>query len=187
MDAFSYLSVLVSVVLGLAIQQVLQGYRSLALNRRQVEAYWPSIAWSVNILIMVVQNWWSLFGLADHGEWTFAAFAALLIQTAGLYMMAGLVLPETPPGERINLKAHYYRERVTFFGVGLFTIVWSAVRERIIEGQWLSGANLGFHLLFAAMAGLAILSRNERVHAGLAGLMTAVFLTYISLLFARLG
>jgi hypothetical protein len=146
MDAFSYLAVLVSVVLGLAIQQVLQGYRALALNRRQVDVYWPSIAWSVNVLIMVVQNWWSLFGLADLRDWTFAAFAALLVQTAGLYMMAGLVLPDPPPGERIALKAHYYRERVPFFGVGLFTILWSSVREWIIFGEWVSGANLGFHV-----------------------------------------
>lgn len=187
MDAFSYITVLVSVVLGLAIQQVLQGYRSLALNRRQVALYWPSIAWSVNILIMVVQNWWSLFGLADHPTWTFAAFAVLLIQTGGLYMMAGLVLPDTPPGERIDLKAHYYRERVTFFGVGLFTVLWSAVREWVIEGVGLSGTNLGFHLLFGAMAAVAMSSRSERVHALLAGLMTAVFLLYITLLFARLG
>jgi hypothetical protein len=187
MDAFSYITVLVSVVLGLAIQQVLQGYRSLALNRRQVEVYWPSIAWSVNILIMVVQNWWSLFGLADHPSWTFAAFAALLIQTAALYMMAGLVLPDTPPGERIDLKAHYYRERISFFGIGLFTIVWSAIRERIIEAEWVSGANLVFHLLFAAMATTAMLTPNERIHAALAGLTTAVFALYIGLLFARLG
>ena len=187
MDAFSYLSVLVSVVLGLAIQQVLQGYRSLALNRRQVTVYWPSIAWSVNILIMVVQNWWSLFGLADHPDWTFADFAALLIQTASLYMMAGLVLPDAPPGESINLKAHYYRERISFFGVGLFTIIWSAIRERIIEDEWLSGANLGFHLLFAGMTLTAIIIRNERIHALLAGLTAAVFLLYIVLLFARLG
>lgn len=186
MDAFSYIAVLVSVVLGLAIQQVLQGYRALALNRRQVAVYWPSIAWSVNVLIMVVQNWWSLFGLADRTSWTFADFAALLIQTAALYMMAGLVLPDTPPGERIDLKAHYYRERVTFFGFGLFTIMWSAVRERIIFGEWLTGTNLGFHILFAAMASVAMISRNERVHAALAVLMSGLFLLYIVLLFARL-
>ena len=187
MDAFSYLSVLVSVVLGLAIQQVLQGYRALALNRRQVAVYWPSIAWSVNVLIMVIQNWWSLFGLAGHQSWTFADFAALLMQTAGLYMMAGLVIPDTPPGEPIDLNAHYFRERATFFGVGLFTIVWSMLRERIVEGEWLTGANLGFHLLFAAMAITAMISRSERVHFALATLMSGLFLLYITLLFARLG
>jgi hypothetical protein len=187
MDAFSYLSVLVSVVLGLAIQQVLQGYRALALNRRQLEIYWPSLAWSVNIPIMVVQNWWSLFGLADHERWIFADFAALLIQTAGLYMMAGLVLPDSPPGERINLKAHYYRERVTFFGFGLFTVLWSVVRERIVIGEWVTGTNLVFHAVFAVMSVTALVSRSERVHAWLAAMMSALFLLYIVLLFASLG
>ena len=33
MDAFSYLSVLLSIILGLAIQQILQGYRALILAR----------------------------------------------------------------------------------------------------------------------------------------------------------
>jgi hypothetical protein len=61
------------------------------------------------------------------------------------------------------------------------------VRERIVVGEWLTGANLGFHLLFAAMAIVAMISRSERVHAALAMLMTGLFLLYITLLFARLG
>ena len=35
MDAFSYLSVLISVILGFAVQQVLLGYRALILSRRR--------------------------------------------------------------------------------------------------------------------------------------------------------
>ena len=38
MNAFSYLSVLLSIILGLAITQVLQGYRSLLLAHGRVEA-----------------------------------------------------------------------------------------------------------------------------------------------------
>ena len=36
MDAFSYLSVLLSIILGLAIAQVLQGYRAILLARGRV-------------------------------------------------------------------------------------------------------------------------------------------------------
>lgn len=100
MDAFSYLSVLLSVILGLAIQQVLQGYRMLALNRRRVRLYWPSLAWSGIILLMVAQHWWASFSLSERGQWDFADFAAILIQTALIYMMAGLVLPISRPMSR---------------------------------------------------------------------------------------
>ena len=63
MDAFSYLSVLLSVILGLAIQQVLLGYRGLALSRERVRWYAPPLIWSGLVLLLVVQHWWSSFGL----------------------------------------------------------------------------------------------------------------------------
>ncbi|QIK96918.1 hypothetical protein G7076_11230 [Sphingomonas sp. HDW15A] len=122
MDAFSYLAVLLSVILGLAIQQVLQGYRALALNRRRVRLYWPSLAWSGIILLMVAQHWWASFSLSEHGEWDFADFAAILIQTALIYIMAGLVLPDIPADEPLDLKDHYFRERLPFFAAGLAAI-----------------------------------------------------------------
>ena len=75
MDAFSYLSVLLSVILGLAIQQVLQGYRALALNRKRVTLYWPSLAWSAMVLLMVAQHWWASFDLTGRTDWSFADFA----------------------------------------------------------------------------------------------------------------
>lgn len=187
MDAFSYLSVLLSVILGLAIQQVLQGYRALALSRRQVTLYWPSLAWSVTILAMAVQHWWSSFGLAGHANWTFAAFAAILVQTAGIYMMAALVLPDVAPGENVDLKAHYYRERIPFFATGLATISWSVAREWILEGRLPLPANLAFHLLFIVMGIAALASRGERLHQLFAGAMMILFLAYIVLLFARLA
>jgi len=43
MDAFSYLSVLTSIILGLGIQQVLLGYRALILSRKRVRFYAPPL------------------------------------------------------------------------------------------------------------------------------------------------
>jgi hypothetical protein len=55
MDAFSYLSVLISIILGLAVTQVLQGFRGLMLARSRVRAYWPSMVWAVALLLIDVQ------------------------------------------------------------------------------------------------------------------------------------
>lgn len=186
MDAFSYLSVLLSVILGLAIQQVLQGYRALALARHSVRWYWPTIAWTVSILLMIAQHWWASFDLASHANWSFAAFAAILIQTVLIYLFAGLVLPDLAPGAGVDLKAHYYRERAAFFGVGLLTICWSIVRELILNHQLPQGANLAFHLVFVALALVGLLVANERVHKLIAGTMLALFVAYVVILFARL-
>lgn len=110
MDTFSYLSVLLSIILGLAITQVLQGFRALLLARSRVRLFAPSLIWAGLVLLMATQSWWASFGLADHDRGTFAEFAVVLLQLVLLYMVAGLVLPDLPPGEPIDLQAHYWRE-----------------------------------------------------------------------------
>jgi hypothetical protein len=40
MDEFSYLSVLISVILGLAVTQILKGFREILLSRARIRIYW---------------------------------------------------------------------------------------------------------------------------------------------------
>lgn len=187
MDAFSYLSVLLSVILGLAIQQVLQGYRALALNRRRVTLFWPSLAWSAMILVMVAQHWWASFDLTTRTEWSFADFAAILIQTALIYLLAALVLPDIPADKPLDLKAHYFRERTGFFGVAAAAISWSIVRELILEGRPPEPNNLAFHLLFLGLALVAAWRSEEGLHKALTATMAVLFAVYTAVLFAQLG
>ena len=187
MDPFSYLSVLTSIILGLGIQQVLQGYRALILSRRRVKFYAPPLVWSVLLLAMVAQHWWASFQLAGRTEWSFAIFATLLVQTALIYMMTAIVLPDIPPDEPIDLQDHYYREAPAFFGIGAATILWSLLREYMLEGRAPPAANLTFHLLFLAMALAAALVRRPRLHEALSGAMALLFVAYVGLLFARLA
>ena len=187
MDAFSYLSVLISIILGLGIQQVLQGYRALILSRRRVRFYAPPLIWSALILFMIAQHWWASFGLVDHQNWSFATFATILIQTALIYMMAAIVLPDIPPDQPIDLRDHYFREAPAFFGIGVAAILWSVFREYMLEGRLLEPVNLAFHIVFVTMAATAALVRRPRLHEAFTGLMVVLFVAYIALLFTRLG
>jgi hypothetical protein len=185
-DTFAYLSVLISIILGLAVQQVLQGYRALILSRRQIRFYAPPIVWSLLMLAMVAQHWWSSFGLAGRAEWSFALFATILIQTILIYMMAAIVLPDIPSDETIDLKDHYYREAPAFFAIAIAAIAWSLFREYMLDGRLPEPLNLVFHGIFLALALIAALVRRPRVHEAFAGVMAVLFSAYIALLFARL-
>lgn len=187
MDAFSYLSVLTSIILGLGIQQVLQGYRALILSRRRVKFYAPPLIWSVLLLAMVAQHWWSSFHLAQRTDWSFAIFATILMMTALIYMMTAIVLPDIPPDEPIDLRDHYYREAPAFFGIGAATVLWSLLREYMLDGRLPEPLDLAFHGLFLALAMAAMLLRRPLVHEALSAAMGFVFVAYVGLLFARLG
>lgn len=185
MDAFSYLSVLLSIIIGLAMTQVLQGYRAMLLNRRRVTLFFPSIAWSAFLLLIAVQMWWSSFGLADRTEWSFLTFFIILLQTILLYMLAGLVLPDVPPAEQIDLKAHYFRELVPFYGLLLATVAISVIKNLMLDGGLERGEAV-FHFAFAGLAVVAMLVRRPILHHVIATGIGAALVTYISLLFARL-
>jgi hypothetical protein len=187
MDAFSYLSVLLSIILGLAITQVLQGYRGLLLSRSRVELYAPTMIWSVLLLFFSAQLWWSSFGLAEHKQWDFATFAVILLQTVLLYMMSAIVLPDIPADGRVDLKAHYFREIVPFFTTSLLMLAASIGKEWMLNGRLPEAGNLAFHIFFASLAILAIAIPRPRFHLIIALAMILVSVAYIALLFARLG
>lgn len=187
MDAFSYLSVLLSIILGLAIQQVLQGYRALILSRATIRFYAPPLVWSAFILAMVAQHWWASFGLSRRAAWSFADFAACLALSAVIYLSAAIVLPDVPPEEELDLKAHYYRERVAFFSLSLLTLAGSVLREVQLEGRLPEPENLAFHGLFGLVALIALVTRRERVHQALALAAPLMFVGYVWALFGRLG
>ena len=186
MDPFSYLSVLVSIILGLAIQQVLQGYRALILSRRRIRFYAPPLIWSVLLLAMVTQHWWASFALAGREAWSFALFATILVQTALIYMMAAIVLPDIPADEPIDLRDHYYREAPAFFGISMAVILWSLFREYMLEGRLPEALNLVFHGIFLGLAVTAATTKRRRLHEVFAVLMAVLFAAFVALLFARL-
>ena len=187
MDAFSYLSVLLSIILGLAITQVLQGYRGLLLSRSRVQLYAPTMIWSALLLVFSAQLWWASFGLAGHKQWDFATFAVILLQTVLLYMMSGIVLPDVPSDGRVDLEAHYFREVVPFFTTALLMLSASIGKDWMLNGRLPGSANLAFHGFFAALAILGIAIRKPRVHLFMALAMVVFSIVYVSMLFARLG
>ncbi len=185
MDSFEYLSVLLSIIIGLAVTQILQGMRALMLSRETARLYAPSIIWAVLLLLIATQMWWSSFGLREQSQWTFGLYGLILLQTSLLYLASGLVLPDLSPAS-IDLETDYFRNRGWFFGLLAAAAVTSIVKDVALEGTLPEPANLTFHLILIASCVAAILSGNRRYHAILAPTSLMLFIGYIALLFARL-
>jgi MFS family permease len=186
MDEFSYLSVLLSIILGLAITQILKGFRGLLQSRKRVRLYWPALAWAGLLLVIYVQTWWAMFGLRSHHDWTFGAFAIVLLQTIVLYMLAGLVLPDFFDKEAIDLRENYYSHHAWFFGLAVLAGLVSIGKDLVLDGHLTDSRNLAFHLVFILTSTIAAITRREWYHKIAVLLTAALFGLYITLLFARL-
>src|SRR3954466_9687397 len=94
MDAFSYLSVLLSIILGLGLTQILTSLGRILRDRDRVRIDWLPISWGLLLVVVYVQVWWAMFGLRTQRDWAFFGFAVVLAQTATLYVMAAVALPD---------------------------------------------------------------------------------------------
>lgn len=186
MDAFSYLSVLLSIILGLAITQILQGYRALILARHRVRGEGAALVWSGLLLLFATQAWWASFGLRDHQAWTFAGFAVLLLQMVLLYMMAAIVLPDVRSEGVVDLAAHHAAHRRILFSLLLAVLAVSLLKDRVIDGRWPSRENFAFHAVLGGAAVLGIVLPGRRAQLALAVGAAVWFGVYTTLLFARL-
>ncbi|MGH8174467.1 MAG: hypothetical protein ACREPX_15105 [Rhodanobacteraceae bacterium] len=187
MDAFSYLSVLLSIILGLAITQVLLGLRGLMHARSRVRMYAPAMIWALMLLVVFVQSWWSEFGLRNHENWTFVGFSVVVAHSIFLYMLAALVLPDVHrDDENVDLRAHYYDTHRWFFGFVVLAALAGAGKDVALDGRLPEWRNLAFQLGFAATAGIAAVTRTEWYHRILAPSAAIAFGFYVALLFSQL-
>jgi hypothetical protein len=187
MDAFSYLSVLLSIILGLAITQILQGFRDLMQARSRLRLYWPCLLWAIVLLVIGVQEWWAMFGLRNHSPWTFAGFSVVLAQTVVTYLIAALALPDVRGDEPIDLRAYYYANHRWFFLMLAAALAVSVLKDVVLSGQ-LPQPPLNFvaQVVFFALCLAAAFSTRERYHKLLAPLGAILFGGYIAALFERL-
>lgn len=127
MQPFEYLSVLISIVLGLGITQILQGFASWLVHREKFRAYSPAVLWAVALLIVHIQTWWSMFGLRQANDWTFLQFSLVLSQPAILYMLSTLVLSGAH-GDPV-MRNSFMNHRRWLFGFFIGLIVISLLKE----------------------------------------------------------
>src|SRR5947208_5766793 len=116
MDAFNYLAVLISIILGLGIAQLLTSFGRCIEQRKALRSFLPAMIWAGILLLIHVQTWWSMFGLRSLPQWTFVQFIAVLLQPITLYLLAIVVLPGQS-ATSLDLRANYFAQRSWFFGL----------------------------------------------------------------------
>ena len=177
---FEYLTVLISVVVGLSVTSFLTNVARIIHIRGDVTISWVQLLWSITILIWTIAFWWFTFVFAEQPEWTFPLFVFLLAYSTLLFFLMALLFPEGMPADH-NYRAQFMRNRVWFFGalllflcVDLIDFVVKLEKDVSIVGNLpyvafvgplivlslfaLRTDNLLFHRIFAVYSLMAILA-----------------------------
>jgi hypothetical protein len=88
--------------------------------------------------------------------------------------------------EVVDLKGNFYAHRGWFFSLGCGAVVVSVGKEFVLDHRLPNTTNLVFQSIFAATLLIGALTRSERYHKGLIVFVSALFVLYIFVLYARM-
>jgi hypothetical protein len=116
MDAFSYISIVPSIIIALGITRLLTGVGKIVERRNRVQNYWVHMLWSVNVFLYMALNWWVMFRWEPWSTWSFPLFIFLLLTPTVCFLLAVILFPD-PFDEKMDFKLHFYEDRRWFFAL----------------------------------------------------------------------
>ncbi len=132
-SAFEYVTVFISIILGLGVTQILTGIADLVHQNERVKIYWPHLLWVFLVLVMHVQEWWVTFQLRSYGPWRLPIFLFILLYPVVLFILARLLFPFGFSEGVIDLKKFYFENYRRIFLFIVILAVLSIVDNLLIR------------------------------------------------------
>jgi hypothetical protein len=190
MDPFSYLSVLISIILALGMTRVLAGVGEMLQARSHRRIYWVHAVWIFNLFLYLVIAWWIFYRWRNQQLWTYFLFVFVLIAPTLLYLASIVLFPREAVGdESVDYKTHYYANHRAFFiifalygPIDVVDTLLKGVPHFLQQGpQYIVST-----ALFLAGLTIAAITRNERYHQFYAIFFLAQTIVISFLLFSTL-
>ncbi len=157
--------VFASLIMGLAVTDVLVSLHRLLRVRRHVKWDWIAVLLTVFVLLSLVQVWWGLAG-ERAGSITIGQFLPNLLILVLMFLLAAAVLPDNAPPEGVDLGAYYQENAPYIWTLYAAAVAWNAVTntiERLNRGQDALSAldsNAGELPVFLLMVSLIFVRRR---------------------------
>jgi len=187
MDEFTYLSVLIGLILGLGITQLMEGFGRLLPLRDRITWYWPGIVWWGVLLTFHIQAWWAMYQLRHIPHWTFPSFIVVLIQPILLFLLSALAMPDSSDDEAIDLKSAFLGHAPFTFRVATMVIMASLLKEYWLYHRLPLGQNLVFHEVFALLFIAGVFIPKECIYRLVIAGCASILAIYIGDLFLQLN
>ena len=170
MTQFEYLTIGISILIGLSVARLLDGLRdALDPDRR----YWIHIVWVMNKLLHVIGLFWYAWVSRDAGgARSLGEYLVIVSPVALVYLQINALLTTRPDAIR-DWRSHFFEIRRWFFGIGLLFAPIGIYSVSVIEEfSLLSPGNAALAVGFVYNL-VGMLSASERVHGVIATLAAA--------------
>ncbi|MBN8815281.1 MAG: hypothetical protein J0J06_07530 [Sphingomonas sp.] len=189
MSVFEYFLILFSVVLSLALTQLISGVGELVRAR-------PTVRWTIGYalwltigLSLILDLWTSLWLVRTVPKWSLATLVFLLLQASAIFLYILWLVPKPGHQENVDLGEHALEERHLYLAAltgyviaGVITNFTVLPKEALMD--WASYAILPPSLVLIAIAWLA---GNRWVQLLIPAAIQSLMITYFILYFPTIG
>ena len=175
MVAFSHLSMIAFVILGLSMVRLMINFSALLAKNYNDDGdddvifYWPHTAFSFITFFTIILFWWTSYPLRDltyypNDGWNLFTFLLYLSVPFLFFMVSEVVAPQDHEGKAYDLQEYYYKNHKVILGLA-WTLQVCLIGNLFVffHGELLSLKVLGRFIMLAVMAPMVI-SDNKRVH-----------------------
>lgn len=180
MSVFEHLSVYISIVIGLAVAQLLSGVVRTISNAHS-RPYWVHLAWVFNVLCLITYYWWFTFDWEARTTWTYQLFLFVFGYAMVMYMLALTLVPPADL-EHSNYEDFFFSRSRLFFSLLALRWVVDLGDTALTGGAEFSAP--GFVPIWIVIMALYVVgasTKDRRVHAGLAGGFTLLNFVLLSI------
>ena len=177
MVAYSHLSMIAFVILGLSMVRLMINYSSLlAKNYNEspdddVFFYWPHTAMSFITFFTIILFWWTSYPLRDvayypNEEWNLLTFLLYLSVPILFFMVSEIIAPQpdTYKDIEVDLKKYYYDNYKVILGLAVVLQVCLLANLFVFfQGELMSMKVIGRLLMLCLMIPMVFIG-NKRLH-----------------------
>lgn len=168
MSPFEFVTVLISIILGLGITQIMSGVADLIHQWEKVKLYWPHVLWVGLIFILHVQEWWLTYELRTMIVWRLPFFLFEVLYPISLFIMARILFPSAGDENSANLKDFYFRNYRKFFLMVMILSILSALENIFIHGLGIDGWAVNLAIFALLLCATLRRSQSEVLHKTIA-------------------
>ena len=157
MSSFEFLSVLISVVVGLGFANILTGLGRILHRHREIRVSVAFVAWTLFLSLYMVIYWWTIvFGWQTWQNWNLLVFLFVLTYGVLLFLLSVILFPTDMPASW-DPHSHFIDMRKWFFGIFIALIFIEfldsffkshlddfSVPYFLLIGLWLAGGVAGW-------------------------------------------
>jgi hypothetical protein len=175
MVAFSHLSMIAFVILGLSMVRLMINFSALLAKNYNDDGdddvifYWPHTAFSCITFFTIILFWWTSYPLRDlayypNEGWNLFTFLLYLSVPFLFFMVSEVVAPQDHEGKAYDLQEYYYKNHKVILGLAwVLQVCLIGNLFVFFHGELLSLKVLGRFIMLVVMAPMVI-SDSKRVH-----------------------